>query len=227
MKKITLVFLVIIVPITFYVFFKKSATKELKHEIKGLESDTEDTTNKAASTSAVSGGGTATNQQVRGKKPEEAFTTSKAGQEILKVMELFRQLDNPTSKRGKEAWENIQKLRESPRETFDEIKNGVSSLGPEYEPKKQFLIQFASNLDIDKEEKLNFLTKQIKEAVTYAKDPENVQVLLTPSIIFETYKRVAKNPEAADKLLADILPDCSPDVQKTLVKKVPTPAVPN
>ncbi|MCX6112332.1 MAG: hypothetical protein NTY22_03465 [Proteobacteria bacterium] len=153
----------------------------------------------------------------RDKNPDEAFSDSKTGQRIIKVLALIRYLDSPASEKGKEAWDNIQKLRDNPSETFNEVAHGVSALSFENETKRQFLIQFASSLDVGKDEKLSFLDKELRDSIYYAKSTDNIQVLVTPSIIFETYLRVSANNDVSEKLLIDILPDASPQVQKTLL----------
>jgi hypothetical protein len=233
MKNLILTFVIIAIFLSIYFFFIKTHEKEMNRaeEMTGQETifgtpDKPDAENAAATGGSAVAPSEVTPKDERNKKPEEAFSSSKAGQQIIKVLELIRYLDIPTSVNGKEAWKNVQSLRQSPLETFKEIKQGLPSLSPQYETKKQFLVQFASNLDVDKEEKLNFLAKELKDAVAYAGEASssgsatanaNVQVSLTPSIIFETYLRVSGSPEAAEKLLLEVLPDAPAEVQKTLL----------
>ncbi|MEI6080453.1 MAG: hypothetical protein WCQ53_07455 [bacterium] len=173
--------------------------------------------NQSANSAAANAQSANPSKDERNKKPEEAFSDSKTGQRIVKLLELMKYLDNPTSEKGKKGWDYIQKLRETPTETFNEIKQGTDLLSPENETKRQYLIQFANTLDVPKEDKLDFLGKELSSSAIYAKGKDNVQVLLTPSIVFETYLKTSGNDESAEKFLTDVLPNTSVEVQKTLL----------
>ncbi|MEI6093233.1 MAG: hypothetical protein WCQ47_06075 [bacterium] len=151
------------------------------------------------------------------KNIQESFSNTKTGQRVVRMLELIRYLDSPNTDKGKEAWDNMQKLKEDPIETFNEIKQGTPNLSVENETRRQFLIQFASNLDVSKDDKLVFLDREFKNSVRYSTESDNIQANLTPSIILETYIRISGNNEFAEKLLTDMLPEAPVHVQKTLL----------
>jgi hypothetical protein len=219
MKNLIFASVAIAIFLSVYFFFIKTHEDDINKPLKETGSSTASGTpeNMPAGGQVDTAAAASTQAVARTAKPEEAFSSSKAGQQIIKVLELIRYLDIPTSANGKEAWKNVQLLRQSPVETFNEISRGITSLSPQYETKRQFLVQFASNLDVEKEEKLTFLAKELKDAVAAAATNTNIQVSLTPSIIFETYLRVSGSPESAEKLLIEVLPDAPTEVQKTLL----------
>jgi len=215
MKKLILFLLVISVVLSFYFILKNknnSDSTKVKHissiDNRGIpDSNNKDKREQTASSI----------KNDRNKKPEDIFSDSKTGKRIIKVLELIRHLDSPGTEKGKEAWDNIQKLRDNPTESFNEIVNGIPLLSSDNETKKQFLIQFASNLDVAKEDKLDFLDKELKNSILYAESNDNIQSMMTPSIIFETYFKVSADMDMTDKLLADVLTNASPQMQKTLL----------
>lgn len=153
----------------------------------------------------------------RRKNIQESFSDNKTGQRIVRVLELIRYLDSPTTEKGKDAWDNMQKLKEEPIEAFNEIKQGIQNLSVDNETRRQFLLQFASNLDVPKDDKLTFLDREFKNSIIYSTESDNIQANLTPSIILETYIRISGNNELAEKLLAETLPDAPLHVQRTLL----------
>ena len=186
MKKLILVLLAIII-VLFVYFILKNKRQSLVNTNPTHISSMENPTTHEPNSKDQRGQLITSIKNERSKKPEDIFSDSKAGKRIIKVLELIRYLDSPATEKGKEAWDNIQKLRDNPTESFNEIVHGVTLLSLENETKRQFLIQFASNLDVGKDDKLDFLDKELRNSILYADSNDNVQALVTPSIIFETY----------------------------------------
>ena len=221
MKKLIPILVIIAVLLSAYFIIKRGKSPVRNPKNFGIMESQEEANSKAEGVPAnnpTTGVQSANSpKDERNKKPEEAFSDSKTGQRIVKLLEIMKYLDNPTSEKGKKGWDYIQKLRETPTETFNEIRQGTDLLSPENETKRQYLIQFANTLDVPKEDKLDFLGKELNSSAIYAKGKDNVQALLTPSIVFETYLKTSGNDESAEKFLTDVLPNTSVEVQKTLL----------
>ncbi|MFH1223344.1 MAG: hypothetical protein V1647_03255, partial [Pseudomonadota bacterium] len=151
------------------------------------------------------------------KTPSEAFSQNKAGRRIVKIIELYNYMDNPTTENGKEALDELQKLRETPKETFDEIRKGTFMLSDFYEVKKQFLVQFASTLDVDKEEKIEFLKEGIERSLQGIHDSNNIQATYTPTIIFDTFINVSEDSVEIEKLATEMMTKSPVEVQKNIL----------
>ena len=216
MKKLILVLLAIIIVLSVYFLLKNKRQNSVNTNAKSISSIENPVTHESNSKDQKEQTSTSIRNE-RSKKPEDIFSDSKTGKRIIKVLELIRYLDSPATEKGKEAWDNIQKLRENPTESFNEIVHGVPRLSSDNETKRQFLIQFASNLDVGKDDKLDFLDKELKDSIVYADKNDNVQTLVTPSIIFETYFKVSADMDMTEKLLTDVLTNASPQMQKSLI----------
>jgi hypothetical protein len=129
----------------------------------------------------------------------------------------MRTLDNPTSIKGKEAWNKLNILKQVPDKTLSEIKNALPKIEDKDETKKQFFIQFASGLETDKDKRLELLTEELNRSIDNSQLSNNIQAQMTPSIIFETYIKTANDNTMAEELLISILPKSSPQIQRTLL----------
>jgi hypothetical protein len=157
-------------------------------------------------------------QNLKQKVPAtEAFTNTDTGKNLSKLMELIRKLENPTSSKGKEAWNKLNILKENPKETFAEIKSALIKINDQDETKKQFLIQFASRLDVNKEKRLNMLSEELEQAIINTQMSQNIQTQMTPSIIFETYVKLVDDETKAEELLLKVLPKSTSQIQRTLL----------
>ncbi len=175
------------------------STEELDESIKDVQTQNEEEQN---------------TEQVQ---PEELFSDSNAGKSIKKILELYTELDNPDSDRGKEAHLEIKKLYETPNQSFEEIKKGCLSLPHEMELQKQFLLQFSSMLNVDRAEKLGFLDKAFKDTMYKAGNSVNYQTRKTPIIVFDTYCRTANDKELCFNLINSQIKTAPKDVQISLL----------
>jgi hypothetical protein len=147
----------------------------------------------------------------------EAFSNTETGKNLSKLADLMRTLDNPTSIKGKEAWNKLNILKQVPDKTLSEIKNALPKIEDKDETKKQFFIQFASGLETDKDKRLELLTEELNRSIDNSQLSNNIQAQMTPSIIFETYIKTANDNTMAEELLISILPKSSPQIQRTLL----------
>ena len=161
---------------------------------------------------------TETIQTIKEKIPAvDSFSNTETGKNLSRLVELLKTLDNPTSVKGKEAWAKLDTLKQVPDKTFSEIKSALSKIEDKDETKKQFLIQFASGLNIDKNKRLGLLSEELEQAINNTQSSDNIQAQMTPSIIFETYIRLANDDKLSENLLVKVLPKSSPQIQRTLL----------
>jgi len=155
--------------------------------------------------------------QNKNKKPNEIFASNRTGRGIAKIVDLYDYMDNPTSDKGKEVLDEIQKLRETPKETFEEIRKGIFLLPDSYEIKRQFLLQYAVTLDVDKEEKMAFLKEGMEKSLQNIQESANVQSTYTPSIIFDTFISVSEDASEIEKFISEAMPKSTTEVQKVII----------
>ena len=155
--------------------------------------------------------------QNKENKPSDVFSSSSVGRGIAKIVDLYDYMDNPHTEKGKEVLDELQKLRETPKETFEEIRKGVFMLSDSYETRKQFLVQYAASLDVDKEEKATFLKEGMERSLQYAQESTNVQTTYTPSVIFDTFINITEDPMEVEKFITDMLPKSTTEIQKNMI----------
>jgi len=119
------------------------------------------------------------------------FPDTEPGRALVALTLLSAELTNPGSVAGRFGNAKYRELAEHPEEAFQTVSSVLAQIPPSLFPdKRQFLIQFAADLDVDVEAKADFLLTEAKTAPPSAagREPGSAAATLTPSVAMDCHR---------------------------------------
>jgi hypothetical protein len=143
-------------------------------------------------------------EQFEFKKRSEAFAKTFSENEAGKALRLaltllpYRSVKNEEGEKFEQA---LATARERPLEAIQEISNGLKQIPAAAFRERQYLIQFASRLDVDKETKLELLSRELVTTTA----SEDGGSFFTPAIALDSMIEVSGNANSLEAKLRTVL----------------------
>jgi|GEM_PF-5479741 len=150
------------------------------------------------------------NPKLEEKKNEltaKVFSDTETGRKLADVVVLFNQGSLPEihpHEASRMAFE-LAALRKDPDQTFKNLNSNLKNLPPEYAAEKQFLLQFASRLDTDKNAIGDFLATEMKTPVTLPEDGSRPPSSFTPLTALDAMIDAGVEPAKVSQALKEAL----------------------
>lgn len=135
-----------------------------------------------------------------------AFPPSDAGRALTRavVLQAFRATHGTE---GRLLEESLSLLRQHPGEAFADLRAGLRKLSDSYSDERQFLVQFASRLEVDRSKRLELLTEELARPVRAAGQDSQAAAIaaLSPVTALDSLLEVTGDTKALEPLIRDAL----------------------
>ena len=136
------------------------------------------------------------------EKLRRSFSSNDNGKRIFTISELSKFNGDP-SPEGQKLEQVLKEARDKPEESFEEISKSVLALPPEFEESRRFLIQFAAQLNVSQEAKIELIKQDLEHYRT--QPPTDFSSTLGPLISFDTLMDVTDDPNILAEELGRLL----------------------
>lgn len=94
----------------------------------------------------------------------KVFPDTTTGDALRYTAALYKFRSATGTEEGQLVNELLELLKAHPTETYNDLRQNISKMSPEYSTERQYLMQLVSTLEVDRAAKLNFFTEELQRA---------------------------------------------------------------